>query len=232
MLTESQSIKCWAEDDRPREKVMLKGKSALSDAELIAILLGSGTRTKSAVDLGQEILSACENDLYRLGKFSIADFKKFNGIGDAKAISLIAALELGRRRKDQDVKLPEKITSSKSAYQVLKPYFQDLEHEEFRVLALSRSNRIVGAPILISKGGRNETIADGKIIFKELLDRKASACILCHNHPSGNRKPSEPDIRLTKNLKQFGKLIDFNILDHLIITDSGYYSFSDEGVMP
>lgn len=226
--TNPLSIKAWAEDDRPREKMQLKGKSALSDAELIAILIGSGTRMKSAVELGQEILSSVDNDLYKLGRLSIADLQKFNGIGAAKAISLISALELGRRRKESDRKPNKKISSSYEAFVYLKSYFEDLEHEEFRILGLSRNNSVIKSE-LISKGGRSGTIADGKIIFKSLIEMKASACILSHNHPSGNLKPSQQDIDLTKRLLSFSELVDLRILDHLIITDHGYTSLMDEG---
>lgn len=226
--TQPLSIKSWAEDDRPREKMQNKGKAALSDAELIAILIGSGTKKKSAVELSQDILRSVDNDLYQLGRLSLADLKQFNGIGSAKAISLMAALELGRRRKDFDKKPLTKISSSLEAYKWFKPYFEDLEHEEFRILGLSRNNSILKME-LISKGGRSGTIADGKIIFKSLIEMKASACILCHNHPSGNRKPSNQDIGLTKRFQEFGKLVDLNVLDHLIITDRGYTSLMDEG---
>lgn len=226
--TNPLSIKSWAEDDRPREKLQLKGRTALSDAELIAILIGSGTRKKSAVELGQEILSSVDNNLYKLGRLSISDLENFNGIGSAKAISLIAALELGRRRKESDKKPLKKISSSQEAYSYLKPYFEDLEHEEFRILGLSRNNSIIKSE-LVSKGGRSGTIADGKIIFKSLIEMKASACILSHNHPSGNLKPSQQDVELTKRFLEFSKLVDLRILDHLIITDNGYTSLMDSG---
>ena len=226
--TNPLSIKSWAEDDRPREKMQTKGKSALSDAELIAILIGSGTKKKSAVELAQEILNSVDNDLYKLGRLSIADLEKFNGIGAAKAISLISALELGRRRKESDKKPLKKISSSNEAYSYLKPYFEDLEHEEFRILGLSRNNSIIKTE-LISKGGRSGTIADGKIIFKSLIEMKASACILSHNHPSGNLKPSQQDIDLTERFLSFSELVDLRILDHLIITDNGYTSLMDSG---
>lgn len=226
--TNPLSIKSWAEDDRPREKMQIKGKSALSDAELIAILIGSGTKKKSAVELAQEILNSVDNDLYKLGRLSIADLEKFNGIGAAKAISLISALELGRRRKESDKKPLKKISSSNEAFSYLKPYFEDLEHEEFRILGLSRNNSIIKTE-LISKGGRSGTIADGKIIFKSLIEMKASACILSHNHPSGNLKPSQQDIDLTNRFLSFSELVDLRILDHLIITDNGYTSLMDSG---
>lgn len=230
MFTTNHPIKMWAEDDRPREKMLLKGKNNLSNAELLAIILGSGTKTKSALDLAKEVLTASNNCLYKLGKLSIHELKEFKGIGDAKGVALAAALELGRRRKETDRKSPKKIRSSSEAYQFFRPYFEDLDYEEFRVLGLSRSNSILGTS-LISKGGRSGTIADGKIIFKTLLDMKASGCILCHNHPSGALHPSERDINLTKQLRNFAELIDLPILDHIIISDNGYYSFSDKGLL-
>lgn len=224
------TIKSWAEDNRPREKMILKGKSVLSDAELLAILLGSGTRTKSAVDLAQEILKSVDNDLYRLGQLNLYEFKKFSGIGDAKAVGLAAALELGRRRRAVDVRNIEKVTGSRDVYDFVRRDFEDLMHEEFRVLGLKRSNEIIRIE-LVSRGGMTGTIADGKVIFKALLDMKAVACILIHNHPSGNLKPSGADISLTKKLSEFGRMIDLQVLDHLIVTDHGYYSFADNNLL-
>ncbi len=224
------TIKSWAEDDRPREKMILKGKSVLSDAELIAIILGSGTRTKSAVDLAQEILMSVDNDLYRLGQLNLTELKKFSGVGDAKAVSLAAALELGRRRRAVDVRKIEKVTGSKDVYEFVRRDFEDLIHEEFRVLGLKRSNEIIRSE-LVSRGGMTATIADGKVIFKALLDMKAVACILIHNHPSGNLKPSGADVSLTKKLSEFGRMIDLQVLDHLIVTDHGYYSFADNSLI-
>ncbi|MDX1652448.1 MAG: DNA repair protein RadC [Brumimicrobium sp.] len=229
-LTNHLSIKSWAEDDRPREKMQIKGKSALSNAELLAILLGSGTRTKTAVELGQEILNYSDNSLYKLGKLSERDFTEFSGIGSAKAITLMAAMELGRRRSEEPSPDTFVIKSSEDAYRLIKPYFIDLEHEEFRIVGLSRANKVIKTE-LISKGGRSGTVADGKLIFKALLDMKASAGILFHNHPSGNLNPSEADIQLTKKMKEFGRMIDLNVLDHLIITDHGYFSFADRGML-
>lgn len=230
MYTLNTSIKSWAEDDRPREKLQNKGRTALSDAELLAIVIGSGTRKKSAVELAQDILKSCDNNLYQLGKLGQYELMKFPGIGEAKAISIIAVLELGRRRTMTEIPLPTKVTQSTDAYNYSKHHFQDLEHEEFRVIGLSRSNRILGER-LISKGGRTGTVADGKMIFKELIDMKATSCILLHNHPSGKLEPSTSDIQLTKKLTEFGRLIDLAVLDHLIISDLGYYSFADEGRM-
>lgn len=224
------TIKSWAEDDRPREKMMLKGKSVLSDAELLAIILGSGTRTKSAVDLAQEILTSVDNDLYRLGQLNLNELKKFSGVGDAKAVGLAAALEIGRRRREADTKKLKKVNGSNDVYEYMRSYFEDLQHEEFRIIGLKRSNEII-RPELVSRGGMTGTIADGKVIFKALLDMKAVACILCHNHPSGTLKPSPADISLTKKMSEFGRLIEIQILDHLIFTDKGFYSFADNGMM-
>lgn len=226
----NQSIKLWAEDDRPREKLLLKGKSSLSNSELMAILLGSGTREKSAVDLAQEILNTKENSLYELGKMSVGELEAFKGIGEAKAIKLIAAIELGRRRNTEPQPKAKTVRSSKTAYDILKPAFLDLSHEEFHILALNRANHVI-ASLCVSKGGIFGTVADGKVIFKTLIDLKACGCILAHNHPSGNLKPSEQDLRLTKKMKEFGALLEISILDHLIFTDSGYLSFQDEGLM-
>lgn len=224
------SIKNLARDDRPREKLLEKGRSSLSDAEILAILIGSGTREKSAVDLCREILAFVNHDLNKLAKLSVQDLMRFKGVGEAKAITIAAALELGRRRKVEDFDALEKITSSNKAFQLINGMFQDLEHEEFRALFLNRANQVIGSE-LISKGGISSTVVDGKIIFKNALAHSASAIILAHNHPSGNLQPSQSDIELTKKLKEFGKLIDLVILDHLIVTNSGYYSFMDEGIM-
>lgn len=223
------SIKFWAEDDRPREKMLLKGKNALSDSEIIAILIGSGTREKSAVELAQEILQANENDLRKLSRSGVKDLCIHKGMGEAKSLTLMAALELGRRRKESEAKKRSIIKSAQDVYDVLSPYFMDLPHEEFHVLFLSRSNVVLHKE-QISKGGISGTIADGKIIFKSAIMHQASAMILAHNHPSGNLKASESDIRLTKNLHQFGKLIGIDILDHVIFTDNGYLSFSEENI--
>lgn len=230
MYKNNTTIKAWAEEDRPREKLQNKGRAALTNAELLAIVLGSGTKIKSAVELAQEILTANKNNLYQLGKMSQTELMQFSGVGEAKAISIIAVLELGRRRTSAEIPPSPKISQAKDVYNHVKRDFQDLEHEEFRVLGLSRSNKILGNK-LISKGGRSGTVADGKLIFKELLDMKASSCILLHNHPSGKLMPSAPDIDLTKRFVQFGKLIDLPVLDHLIIADTGYYSFVENGKM-
>jgi DNA repair protein RadC len=202
----------------------------LSNAEILAILIGSGTRDKSAVQLCQEILNSAENDLNLLAKKSIAELMKFKGIGEAKAISITAALELGRRRGNEAEIAPKKINSSKDAYLHIKYIFEDIEHEEFHIIFLNRANKIIGNN-LISKGGISGTVADGKLIFKKALEHTASSLILCHNHPSGNLKPSQQDVNLTNKMVEFGKLIDLPVLDHLIITDHNYFSFADESMI-
>lgn len=224
------NILSWAEEDRPREKLMLKGRSALSDAELIAILIGSGTRELSAVDLSKLILHSVGNNLNELAKLSINDLMKFKGVGDAKAISIAAALELGRRRKESEVLKKAKITSSGDAYQAIRPYLLDLSHEQFWVLLLNRASEII-RPFQVSIGGVAGTVADPKIIFKSAIEYLASAIILVHNHPSGNLVPSQADLDLTKRVKEGGRLLDIPILDHLIFGDNGYYSFADKGIL-
>lgn len=224
------NIKAWAEEDRPREKLLLKGKNSLSDAELIAILIGSGNRTETAVELSKKILAFVNNDLNQLAKLTIADLTKFNGIGEAKAISIVAALEIGKRKKNQDKVLKTTITSSKIAYEEISSFLSDLNHEEFWVLYLNRKNEVLKKEN-ISKGGIHGTIADSKIIFKNAIENLASAIILCHNHPSGNLTPSKSDIDLTKKLVEIGKLMETPVLDHLIIGENNYFSFADENLI-
>ncbi len=226
----SNSIKTWAEDDRPREKMLLKGRSSLSDAELIAILIGSGNRELSAVQLSQQILAKAGNNLFELSRFSIDQLMQFKGIGEAKAISIFAAMELARRQQSNNRDKRTKITSSVNVYNELRAEFSGLSHEEFYILLLNRANEVI-AKQQVSKGGIAGTVADGKIIFNYALEKKASAIILAHNHPSGQLKPSEADKRLTKDLIQFGKFIDLQILDHLIFSDNNYFSFADEGLI-
>lgn len=221
-------IKAWAEADRPREKLLLHGRRQLTDAELIAILIGSGSKTETAVDLSKRILGFYQNDLAKIAKLSVKELSKFKGIGEAKAISIVAALELGRRRKE--VENPQKIFSSKDAYLILKSEFEDLPHEEFWVLLLNRASLVIGKHF-ISKGGQAGTVVDPKIIFKIALEHNAAYIILAHNHPSGNLKPSTEDISITKKLKESGLLLEIPIFDHLIITDHTYLSFADEGLM-
>ena len=224
------SIKNWAEDDRPREKLLAKGKQALSDAELIAILIASGSKNESAVQLAQRILAAYKNNIHELAKLSINDLKKFKGIGEAKAISIIAALELGRRRKEEDIPLRDAIKTSKDAYTHIAPKLIDLPHEEFWILLLSRNNKILKTEF-IGRGGIAGTIADVRIIMKTAIEHLASSIVLAHNHPSGNLKASKEDIHLTGKVKQAAALFDIQVIDHIIVGDTGYYSFADEGIL-
>jgi DNA repair protein RadC len=219
----------WSEDDRPREKLMLKGKSVLSDAELIAILIGSGSRNESAVDLSKRILASVDHNLNALGKLSIAQLMNFKGIGEAKAISIIAAMELGRRRRNEDVIELTKITSSKAVFEVMQPIIGELAHEEFWVLFLNNSNKILFKTQL-SKGGMTGTVVDPRIVFKIALEQNATSIILTHNHPSGKLQASDADIQITKKIKLAGQQLDIPVLDHIIITERGYYSFVDEGI--
>jgi len=222
------NIKSWAEEDRPREKMLLKGWGALSDAELVAILIGTGSGKLTAVDLGKNMLAAAGNDLNKLAKSSIKDLMKIKGIGEAKAISVGAALELGRRRNDQAPQKAIRITSSEDAYSYMHQYMKDLPVEQFWILILNRSNTIVRA-CHISTGSVSGTIADPKVIFKHALDELASGIILFHNHPSGSTIPSQEDIRITKDLAAAGKILQIQVIDHIIYTDHKYYSFKDEG---
>ncbi len=224
------NILSWAEEDRPREKLLLKGKASLSDAELIAILIGSGTPEMSAVTLSKAILSKIDNDLNVLAKLNVKDLQKFKGIGEAKAISIISALELGRRRKTNGGDSKPKITSSEMAYSLMLPDLLDQPIEQFWVIMLSRSNRVIQKRV-ISQGGVSGTVADPKVIFKKALEDLASGIILVHNHPSGNLKPSEADIKLTHKLQQCGKLLEIPVLDHIIFADDGYFSFADEALL-
>lgn len=224
------SISSWAEEDRPREKMIAQGRRSLSDAELIAILIGSGSREESAVALSRRILAASNHDLNKLATLSISDFTdgSFKGIGQAKAITIVAALELGRRRKDAIPIKRVQITSSKDVFQLMLPTYEDLSHEEFWIVVLNTANKVL-AKHMLSKGGRAGTVVDVKILFEEVLGYRATSIILTHNHPSGNLKPSEQDRQITKRIVDAGKLLDIKVLDHLIFANDGYYSFSDEG---
>jgi DNA repair protein RadC len=228
--TEKLSIREWAPDDRPREKLMQHGAHVLSDAELIAILLGSGTRNESALDLAKRLLMGCGNDLHRLGRASLADLMRIKGIGQAKAISIVAALELGRRRRAAEPAERELVGTSVVAYELLRPHLADLPHEEFWLLLLDRGNRLIDR-VRVSMGGIHGTVADPKVIFKEALDRRASCLVLGHNHPSGQLRPSTEDINLTRKLVDGGRLLEILVQDHLIVTSSGYFSFADNGMM-
>jgi DNA repair protein RadC len=224
------SIKSWSPEDRPREKLLLKGTSALSDAELVAILIGSGTAKISAVELSRKILLHGNNNLNELARLSIKDLMKIKGIGEAKAITIVAALELGRRRKEQDPEEKPKINSSKDAFDLLKGDMMDLPKEEFWVLLLNRANRVIKKK-RVSEGGVSGTVADPKIIYKMALEELASGIIVAHNHPSGNLQASQSDLDLTKKLKEAGKFLEIQLLDHIIIANLKYLSFADEGLM-
>lgn len=221
-------IKTWAEDDRPREKLIQKGTAALSDAELIAILIGSGTGTLSAVDLAKNILAAADNNLNELAKFSLSDLQKHKGIGEAKSVSIVAALEIGRRRKVSEVLQRKSVNSSKEVFEIFGNHLGDLRHEEFWALYLNRKNSIV-RKVQIGVGGIDSTISDIRKIMRMGLETNASSIIVCHNHPSGNLQPGRSDIRLTNRLKQAGELMDIPLVDHLIVSSAAYFSFADEG---
>ncbi len=222
-------INQWAEDDRPREKFLLKGKSALSDSELLAILIGSGSRNESAVQLCQRILASTNNNLNQLGKLSIAQLTQFKGIGEAKAVAIAAALELGRRRRSEEAVELSKITSSKAVFEMMQPIIGELPHEEFWILYLNNSNKVIYKSQL-SKGGITGTIVDIRLIFKTVFEHNATGIILTHNHPSGKLLASEQDIQVTKKIKLAAQQLDVNLLDHIIITENGFYSFNDEGI--
>ena len=224
------SIKFLAEDDRPREKFLLKGKNSLSDAELLAIIMGSGNREDSAVELGRKILSSVGNNWHNLSLLQISDLMKFKGIGEAKAISIATALEIGRRRAAQEVPEKIQITTSLESYKVLLPYLSDLQTEEFWTVYLNQNNRILGKSKL-SSGGINQSVVDLRILFKNALEHLATGIIIAHNHPSGNLKPSSEDLKITKQIAEAGKILNIQWLDHLIITQNSYLSFADENLL-
>lgn len=224
------SIKYWAEDDQPREKLMLKGKAALSDAELIAILIGSGSRNESAVQLSKRILASVDNNLNALGKQSLQQLMGFKGIGEAKAISIAAAMELGRRRREEDTVKLDRITGSKAVFEIMQPIVGELPHEEFWIIYLNNSNKVIYKS-QISKGGITGTVVDTRIVFKTALEQNAVALILVHNHPSGVLQASEADKQITRQLKLAGQTMEINVLDHVIVTENGYLSFADDGML-
>ena len=225
-----ESIKSWAEEDRPREKMLLKGHEVLSDAELIAIIIGSGSRKESAVSLSKRILSSVNNNLYEVGKLTLNDLMKFNGIGEAKAISIAAALEIGRRRGNTEPKEKLQILQSRDAYDVMKSHMVDLSHEEMWILLLNRASRVL-KKVKMSSGGIAGTVVDLKMILKIALDHQAHSIILVHNHPSGTLKPSEEDIHITNRIQKATKVMDILLADHIIITDRGFYSFADSNML-
>jgi DNA repair protein RadC len=226
----SLKITDWAVEDRPREKLYRKGTASLSDAELLAILIGSGTKNKSAVDLGREMLSMVNNNLNSLGKLSISDLMKIHGIGNARAITITAALELGRRRKLSEVPDVPQIKCSKDVFDLLGPLLSDLLHEEFWILFLNRSNKVINR-MKLSQGGISGTVTDVRMVMKKAIENLASGIIVCHNHPSGNLNPSESDTRITQKIKEAGNLMDIQLLDHLIVSEKDYYSFADNGLL-
>ena len=230
MQAQKYSIKQWAKDDRPREKLLRKTSAALSDSELLAILIGHGTRDKSAVDLAREVLELGKNNLNELGKLSIKELLKIKGIGEVKALILLAALELGRRRHSSLLAEKVIIKQSSDIAGYLQSALKDLSHEVFGVLFLNQANRVNHFEI-ISQGGITGTVADPRIILRKALEEEAVNIILCHNHPSGNLKPSRADEELTQKIKEAARYLDIKVLDHIIVSDQGYYSFADEGIL-
>lgn len=221
-------IKAWAEADRPREKLLQQGRRQLTDAELIAILIGSGNKNETAVDLSKRILASCQNDLDKLSQLGVKELSRFKGIGEAKAIAIVAALELGRRRNGANVTEIQKILSSVDAFNVVKTDLADLPHEEFWLLLLNRANVMVGKHFM-SKGGQAGTIIDPKMVFKIAIEQGAASMVLVHNHPSGNLKPSSADINITKKLVELGTLMEIRIYDHIIVCNNRFLSLADEG---
>ena len=228
-MEQTFTIKNWSEDDKPREKLMLKGSVSLSDAELVAILIGSGSRDESALSLSKRILASVDNKLNTLDKLSIKQLMKFKGIGEAKAISIAAALVLGKRRKSEEKSIPKVISSSRDVFEIMQPIIGELPHEEFWVVYLNNSNKVIYKSQL-SKGGMTGTVVDVRLIFKMALEQGAVSIILTHNHPSGKLQASEADKQITTKLKIAGDQLDIKVLDHIIITDLGYFSFQDEGI--
>jgi DNA repair protein RadC len=223
-------IKYWSDDDKPREKLVNKGRAVLSDAELVAILIGSGSRSESAVELSKRILASADNNLNELGKLSINQLMTFKGIGEAKAVTIAAALEVGRRRRGEEALQVIKIGSSKDAFEVLQPIIGELEHEEFWVMYLNNSNKILHKSQL-SKGGITGTLVDVRILMKQSLELGAVGLILAHNHPSGTLKPSSADKQITKKIKKASESLDIKVLDHLIVTQKDYFSFADNQLL-
>ncbi|MCE1197583.1 MAG: DNA repair protein RadC [Marinilabiliales bacterium] len=226
----NQSIRNWAVEERPREKLISRGIASLTDSELIALLLASGNAHESAVSLSSRILESVQFNLHELGRLSREELMQFNGIGNAKALTLIAALELGRRRNQSEILERKKISGSSDAAGFLRSEIGDLAHEEFWVLFLNRQNKIAGKQKL-SQGGMTGTVIDVRLVLKAALDRHATSLILCHNHPSGNLEPSDADKKITRQLKEAARLMDIPVLDHLIVTQAGHFSFADEGLL-
>ncbi|MCB8994165.1 MAG: DNA repair protein RadC [Bacteroidales bacterium] len=223
-------IRNWSLEDRPREKLLNHGVNSLSDAELLAILLGSGTRNTSAVDLARQILEIAGNNLHQLGKLSFSDLSHIRGIGKAKALMILSAFELGRRRTQTDTLTKLKISSSKDVFKLFQPLLGDIPHEEFWILILNRSNQVIDK-VRISQGGISGTVIDSRLILKNAIDRLASGLILCHNHPSGNTQPSDADKKITEKIQKAAAFMEINLLDHIIIADKNFFSFADEGLL-
>jgi DNA repair protein RadC len=229
-MEELKGIKNWSEEDRPREKLLSKGPTALSDAELLAILIGSGSRTESAVDLCRRILKSVDHDLGKFGRMSMRELTAFRGMGQVKSLTVMAAIELGKRRRAIEFKTDSRVKSSREVYERFLEFMSDLRHEEFWVMCLSRSNNVLSIG-KVGEGGLSSTVVDPKKVFRLALDNNAASVIVAHNHPSGNLSPSGEDNKLTEKLQQCGKMLDCPLLDHIIVTDNGYYSYADEGFM-
>ena len=227
---QSRALKTWAVEERPREKVMANGIQYLSDAELLAILVGSGTRNMTAVELARKILGKAGNNLHELGRQSLGDLLKIKGVGPAKAISVMAAMELGRRRAGMNQIEKISVKSSETVFNIFHPLLGDLDHEEFWLLMLNRANKVLGR-FKVSQGGLSGTVIDTRIILKKALDNLASSIIVCHNHPSGNNQPSDADVKITEKLKKAAEMLEIKMLDHVIIADKSYFSFADEGLI-
>ena len=224
------NLKTWAVEERPREKVLANGIQYLSDSELLALLLGSGTKNMTAVELARQILLQSGNSLHELGRQNINDLIRIKGIGPAKGITLLAALELGRRREASQQTEKTPVKSSESVFRFFHPLLGDLDHEEFWLLMLNRANRVLGR-FKVSQGGLSGTVIDTRIILKKALDNLASSIIVCHNHPSGNKQPSDADVKITEKLKKAAEMLEIKLLDHVIIADKSYFSFADEGLI-
>jgi DNA repair protein RadC len=229
-MDDTRSIKSWSPDDRPREKLLNKGAMALSDAELLSILIGTGTREHSAVDIARKILISVNHDLYALGKLGLHDFKRFHGMGEAKSVTLLAAIELGKRRRAMEFKRDNCVRNSREVYERFLEHMSNLKHEEFWVMCLSRSQQVISVN-KIGEGGLSATVADPKKVFRIALENNAACIIVAHNHPSGNLQPSQEDNKLTNRLRENGSMMDCPLLDHLVVTDHGYYSYADEGTL-
>jgi DNA repair protein RadC len=227
---QNTTIKDWSVEDRPREKLLKSGVQSLSNAELLALLIGSGTRENNAVDLARNILSTVRNNLYDLGKLTTEELVKIRGIGLARAITLQAALELGTRRNSSYGQEKILISNSESAYELLYPIIGELDHEEFWIIILNRAHRVLNTE-KISQGGLTGTVIDTRMILKHALDKRATSIIISHNHPSGNKTPSEADIQITKKIRSAAEIMDIMVLDHVIVAGKTYFSFADEGIM-